>query len=85
VTEDKAQADSNVVGASIVDVSQGGAAGAAGLKVGDIITKFDGIPITGKTDLTAQVRALAAGASATVTYVRDGKPAETSVTLGELK
>ena len=85
VTEDKAQADSEVVGASIVEISQGGAAGAAGLKVGDIITKFDGIPITGKTDLTAQVRALAAGASATVTYVRDGKAAETSVTLGELK
>ncbi|MBC7589798.1 MAG: PDZ domain-containing protein, partial [Salinibacterium sp.] len=56
-----------------------------GLQVGDVITKLDGIPVTGKTDLTAQVRALAAGSSATVTYVRDGKAAQADVTLGALK
>ncbi len=78
-------AESEVVGASIQELTQGGAAAAAGLKVGDVITRFDGIPVTGKTDLTAQVRALAAGASATVTYVRDGRAAELDVTLGELK
>ena len=53
--------------------------------MGDIITKFEGLPITGKTDLTAQVRSLAAGAKATVTYVREGKAAQVDVTLGELK
>jgi len=85
VTEDTNQKDPTVVGASIVELSDGGAASAAGLKVGDIITKFEGLPITGKTDLTAQVRSLAAGAKATVTYVRDGKAAQVDVTLGELK
>ena len=54
-------------------------------QVGDIITGFDGLPITGKTDLTAQVRALAAGSSATLTYVRDGEAATVDVTLGTLQ
>lgn len=85
VTEDPDAADSLVVGASVKEVTQGGAAAAAGLKVGDVITQLNGIPITGKTDLTAQVRSLAAGAKATVTYVRDGKASTVDVTLGELK
>lgn len=63
----------------------GGAAEAAGLKEGDIITEFNGVPITSGVDLTAQVRAAAAGATVPVTYVRDGKTEETTVTLGTLK
>lgn len=85
VTEDPAQTDPTVVGASIVDLVAGGAAASAGLKVGDIITGFDGLPITGKTDLTAQVRALAAGEKATVSYVRNGTVDEVTVTLGSLQ
>jgi len=84
VTEDSAQADSATVGASIQDVSAGGAAATAGLKAGDVITGIDGLPVTGKTDLTAQVRALAGGAKTTVTYVRNGKSATVDVTLGTL-
>ena len=76
---------SQVIGAVVKEISLGGAAAAAGLQVGDVITKLDGIPVTGKTDLTAQVRALAAGASAKVTYVRDGNASQADVTLGELK
>ncbi|MGV8895512.1 MAG: S1C family serine protease [Rhodoglobus sp.] len=75
---------SQVVGAVVKELTSDGAATAAGLKVGDVITKLDGIPITGKTDLTAQIRALAAGSSATITYVRDGKAAQVDVTLGQL-
>ncbi|CAN5229880.1 hypothetical protein BH11ACT4_BH11ACT4_11710 [soil metagenome] len=85
VTEDTAQKDSKVVGASIVELTQGGAAEAAGLRKGDVVTNFNGIPITGKTDLTAQVRAVAAGSKASVTYVRDGKASTVDVTLGALK
>ena len=85
VTEDKAQVNAKIVGASIVELTQGGAAEAAGLKVGDVITNFEGSPITGKTDLTAQVRARAAGTKSSVTYVRDGKAASVEVTLGSLK
>ena len=85
VTEDADASDSATVGASIKEIVSGGAADRAGLKVGDVITGFEGLPITGKTDLTAQVRSLAAGEKATVTYVRDGKTADVTVTLGELK
>lgn len=85
VTGDDATADGATVGAHIEEVVAGGAADKAGLKADDVVTGFAGIRITGKTDLTAQVRALAAGATATVTYVRDGKTAEVTVTLGMLE
>lgn len=73
-----------VAGAAIVDAPSGGAAADAGLRKGDIVTEFNGFPISGATDLTAQVRAVAAGSDAKVTYVRDGKSYEIDVTLGEL-
>jgi putative serine protease PepD len=76
--------NSTTVGAVVSDVSSGGAAEKAGLQKGDVITNFNNVPITGATDLTAQVRALAAGAKAEVTYVRDGKSITVDVTLGEL-
>ena len=84
VTEDDSATDSAVVGATIKELTTDGAAAKAGLQVGDVITGVDGIQITGKTDLTAQVRALAAGAKATISYVRDGEKAEATVTLGTL-
>ncbi|MEO6827410.1 MAG: trypsin-like peptidase domain-containing protein, partial [Microbacteriaceae bacterium] len=75
---------SSTVGALIVAVTNGGAAEKAGLQKGDIVTNFNGLPITGMTDLTAQVRALAAGSTADLTYVRDGKTETATVTLGKL-
>lgn len=85
VTDDAATANSPVVGASIVDVTAGGGAAAAGLQKGDIVTSFAGIPIGGKTDLTAQVRVMAAGAQTQLSYVRNGKSYTVNVTLGTLK
>jgi putative serine protease PepD len=85
VQNDEAQADADVVGASIKELVAGGAAEKAGLEVGDIITKFNGLPVTGSTDLTAQVRSLPAGSTAEVVYLRDGKAATVEVVLGELK
>lgn len=76
--------DANVAGAYIADVSAGGAAAEAGLKAEDVVTAFNGVPITSASDLTAQVRAAAAGSDAKVTYVRGGKEYELEVTLGEL-
>ncbi|WP_106814290.1 S1C family serine protease [Microbacterium timonense] len=75
---------SSITGAYIQEVTDGGAAATAGLKAGDIVTGFNGVPITDATDLTAQVRAAAAGSEAEVTYVRDGKTLTATVTLGEL-
>ena len=75
---------STTVGALIKDVSSGGAAEKAGLKSGDIVTNFNGVPITDPNDLTAQVRVLPAGGTADLTYVRDGQSTTVSVTVGEL-
>jgi len=81
--QDATSSDAGVVGALIKEVVSGEAAGGAGLKAGDIITNFNGVPISNATDLTAQVRFLAAGEKAELTYVRDGKSATATVTLGE--
>lgn len=78
------QEDATTAGAYISEVTNGGAADAAGLKAGDVVTQFNGVPISDATDLTAQVRALAAGSSAEVVYLRGGKTASVEVTLGEL-
>jgi putative serine protease PepD len=85
VTTDGSATTSKTVGAQIVSVTSGGAADNAGIRKGDIITNFNGIPITNATDLTAQVRAMQAGSKASVTYVRGGKSEKVSVTLGDLK
>ncbi|WP_424448171.1 S1C family serine protease [Microbacterium arborescens] len=72
-------------GALINEVSAGGAAAEAGLRGGDIVTEFNGVAITDQVDLTAQVRALAAGSEAELTYIRDDREQTATVTLGELQ
>lgn len=79
-----AQKGATTAGAFISDVTGGGAAANAGLKKGDVVTSFNGLPITGATDLTAQVRALAGGSTAKLVYIRDGATSSTEVTLGTL-
>ncbi|WP_167051451.1 trypsin-like peptidase domain-containing protein [Salinibacterium sp. ZJ77] len=76
--------DSDVVGAVIQEITGDGAAEAAGLRAGDVVTEFAGKPITSSVDLTAQVRALPAGESTELVFVRDGKRSTVEVTLGEL-
>ncbi len=83
VADDPAQTDADITGASIVSLVSGGAAAQAGLKAGDIITSIDGVPITNKTDATADVRTHAAGDEVTVGYDRDGKAYTVQVTLGD--
>ncbi len=73
-----------ITGAYIAEVTDGGAAAAAGLREGDIVTEFNGVPITDSVDLTAQVRAAAAGSDATVTFVRGDDTQTVDVVLGEL-
>ncbi|TFD59249.1 S1C family serine protease [Cryobacterium sp. Hh38] len=81
---DASSSTSSTVGALIVEASSGGAAEQAGLQADDVITNFNGVPITDAIDLTAQVRVLPAGGTADLTYVRDGKSFTVSVTVGEL-
>ena len=85
VTDSINDAESTVVGALIDSVTPGGAADVVGLRSGDVITVFNGVPIGGSVDLTAQVRVLAGGDSTTLTYVRGGTAQEVTVTLGELQ
>ncbi|GAA1684583.1 trypsin-like peptidase domain-containing protein [Microcella alkalica] len=84
VRDASAEASSDVVGALIDQVAPGGPAEQAGLRSGDVITEFNGVPITDQIDLTAQVRVLAAGDSAELSYVRGGRSESVTVTLGEL-
>jgi putative serine protease PepD len=76
--------NSSTVGALIESVTGGGAAASAGLQKGDVVTEFNGLPITSSSDLTAQVRALAPGSKVTLDYTRGGKSTSVSVTLGTL-
>ncbi len=85
VTDAQSMATSTVTGAYIDSVTPGGAADAVGLRAGDIVTKFNGLPITNRIDLTAQVRTLPGGTTATMTYVRAGNSYTVEVTLGELE
>jgi putative serine protease PepD len=82
VGDASAATKSTVAGAAIQSVTGSGAAGAAGLKAGDVVTRFNGVPIGSATDLTAQVRALPGGASTTLTYVRGGQSTTVTVKLG---
>lgn len=81
---DVSAADATVVGALIQDVESGGAAEQAGLQAEDIVTKVGDVPVSSRTDLTAQIRALAGGAKTTLTYVRNGDAGTVDVTLGTL-
>lgn len=81
VTSAESDEKSTTVGALITEVTPGGAADKAGLEAGDVVTEFNGTPITDQTDLTAQVRALAGGATAELTVIRDGETQTVEVTL----
>ncbi len=76
---------SSVVGALISSVNAGGGAEKAGLQKGDVVTSFNGVPISNSIDLTAQVRSLAPGSTAKLTYVRGSDSSTVTVTLGALK
>jgi putative serine protease PepD len=74
-----------VGGAFIAEVQSGGAAAAAGLRQGDIVTAFGSIPISKASDLTAQVRALPGGSDVELTVVRGGEKQQIDVELGTLQ
>ncbi|MRJ75811.1 PDZ domain-containing protein [Aeromicrobium sp. SMF47] len=70
------------VGAQVQSVTAGGAAEKAGIKKGDVITAVNGKLIPSSEALVAAVRGFNPGEKITLTYTRDGKKAETDVTLG---
>lgn len=85
VTDAQSVEQATVNGAYIDSVSPGGAAAKSGVRAGDVVTRFNGIPITNRIDLTAQVRTLPGGAQSTLTYIRGGNTYTVEVTLDELQ
>ena len=76
--------DAGTDGAKIVEVTGGGAAAAAGLPSGVVVTKVDDRVISSADALVAAVRSRAPGEKVTLTYLdASGKPQTVQVTLGK--
>lgn len=69
-------------GALIQGVDQDGPACHAGLKANDVIIAVNGKKIQSTMQLSEMMRGMSGGSVASVTVIRDGKPQEVSVTLG---
>jgi putative serine protease PepD len=71
------------VGVPLGEVVSGGPAANAGLQAGDVVTKINDFHTTTTDGLIAATRFYAPETSVTVTFIRDGGPAQTAeVTLG---
>ncbi|TAN03851.1 MAG: DegQ family serine endoprotease [Rhodanobacteraceae bacterium] len=71
-------------GAVIAEVQSGGPAAKAGLKVGDVVTGFNGRKIYDSTELPPMVAMTAPGTEANVNILRDGKPMTIKVKVGTM-
>ena len=71
-------------GALVVQISPGGPAALAGIKEGNIITKFDGGEIASLADLPHIVGQLPQGKAAQVAIIRDGKEQILPIKVGVL-
>lgn len=78
-------ADADFAGGLLVEVVPDGAAAKAGLKPGDVITAVDGVSAVDGTSVSALIRMHAGDSSVRIEYMRNGKAAETEVTLGTLE
>ncbi|MEO7497140.1 MAG: DegQ family serine endoprotease [Massilia sp.] len=72
-------------GVEVVLVEPGGPADKGGIKVGDIILKFNGVAIERSGDLPRQVGATAVGSRAVVTVWRKGAQQDLSVNVATLE
>lgn len=72
-------------GVYVSDVTDTGGAGAAGIRKGDIITRIDNIAISNFSDLSVSIGSRRPGDVVSVTYLRNGQPYTTNVTLRDQK
>jgi len=70
-------------GVLVQEVTPSGPAEKAGLKAGDVITSIDGRNIKDGDDLVNEIASRRPGSTARLGYLRDGKPADTTVTIGD--
>jgi serine protease Do len=71
-------------GAVVAEVTPGGPAGKSAIRPGDVIQQVDGQKISGAPDVVDYVSSRDIGTTVTLHYVREGKPQQTQVVLGEL-
>ncbi len=71
-------------GALVGDVQSGSPADKAGVKQGDIVTSFEGKPITGPSELRNEVAGTKPGTKTELTVFRDGAEKKLTVKVGEL-
>jgi len=69
-------------GALVAEVEPDSAAAHAGIKVGDVIEKFNGASIADAGQLSVRVNGTAPGDKATIDLIRDGKPMTITATIG---
>jgi serine protease Do len=70
-------------GVLVSRIQAGGPAEKADLKPGDIITAIDGRPIKDGDDLVNEIASRRVGSTVRLGYLRDGKQADTTVTIGD--
>jgi serine protease Do len=73
-----------VRGVLVDSVNAGGPAEKAGLQTGDVILQVNGKDVNDPNNLRNEIAGFAPGAEATLTILRDGKPQQVRVKLGEL-
>ncbi len=71
-------------GALVSQVTPGGPAEKAGVKPGDVVTEFNGRPVTNTTDLQKMVSATKPGTSVALKVMRNGKEQTLHATVEEL-
>ena len=72
------------VGSRIEELTAGAPAEQAGLKVGDIITKVDELPVKENDDVVSYVRSLKVGDEVIFTVYRDGDYVTVTVIVGDM-
>ena len=77
----KFEGDGALIAKNDKAILPGGPAAKAGLKAGDLITKFDGRTITSAEELIVAIRAKSVGDKVELTYSRNGVSASASVIL----
>jgi serine protease Do len=73
---------SSPAGALVAQVEPDSAAARAGIKVGDVIEKFNGAAIAEAGQLSVRVSGTAPGEKATIEVMREGKPVTLTATIG---
>ena len=70
-------------GITVSTVVAGSPADQAGLKVGDTITAVDGKKVIKGNDLVSDIASRKPGSKVTLSFIRNGKPQETTVTVAD--